>query len=187
MAAGKGKSDQEISLPCQRVGAHINRWGWVDHFQFSLTLSLTHMHAHTDTCTQGETVPLSYHKYSSCQDVSHGLGTRLMGWSYMTGRGQSLSATITTAHARMLHMTLELGQRMELVTQYMATHTHQGVLLLLPVPEHCCCPPRGPLQPPPVFSMWASQTSPPERRRRADTHTTLYMYTISWVRSRNIL
>ena len=83
MAAGKGKSDQEISLPCQRVGAHINRWGWVDHFQFSLTLSLTHMHAHTDTCTQGETVPLSYHKYSSCQGVPHGLGTRLTGWSWL--------------------------------------------------------------------------------------------------------
>ena len=43
---------------------------------------------------------------------------------------------------------------------------HQGDLLLLWGPEHDCCLPQGPPQPPPVFSMSASQTSPPGKWRR---------------------
>ena len=44
-------------------------------------------------------------------------------------------------------------------TIYMAAY--QGVLLLFSGPGHGCCLPQGPLQPPQVFSMLASQTSSP--------------------------
>ena len=40
--------------------------------------------------------------------------------------------------------------------------THPGDFLLFSGPEQGCCPPNGPAQLPPVFSMSASQTSRPK-------------------------
>ena len=42
--------------------------------------------------------------------------------------------------------------------------TYQGVLLLFSGQEHGCCLQHGPPQPPLVFSMLASQTSPPRKQ-----------------------
>ena len=107
--------------------------GWSTHQPLGLGGPLpvfSHSLSHTHACTHGHmhTGRDSLSQYSSCQGVPHGLGTRLMGWSWLSSIWLHTHTGVFCCYC--------LSQSM-VVAPHMVLHSlHQSSPCRLPKPLH---------------------------------------------------